>query len=93
MNKKLSRKILAAPYVFWSAAFIVIPLCMVFFYGLTDKTGAFTLENVLAIASPEHRKALFLSIGLFNKEAHRAGVKIRATATDNTIDDTMVMEN
>ncbi len=64
MNKKLSRKILAAPYVFWSAAFIVIPLCMVFFYGLTDKTGAFTLENVLAIASPEHRKALFLSIGL-----------------------------
>ncbi len=64
MNKKLSRKLLAGPYVFWSAAFIVIPLCMVFFYGLTDKTGAFTLENVLSIASPEHRKALFLSIVL-----------------------------
>lgn len=34
------------------------------FYGLTDKTGAFTLANVMAIASAEHSKALWLSIGL-----------------------------
>ena len=47
MNKKL----LAGPYVFWAIMFILIPLGMVFYYGLTDKTGAFTLENVIAIAN------------------------------------------
>ena len=37
--------------------FIIIPLLMIFYYGLTDEDGAFTLENVAAIASPEHLKA------------------------------------
>ncbi len=59
MNKK---KLLGTPYFIWSAMFIVIPLCMVFYYGLTDKSGAFTLENITAIASPEHSKALFLAL-------------------------------
>ena len=49
-------------YLFWSIAFIIIPLCMIFYYGLTDRSGAFTLENIVAIASPEHAKALWLSI-------------------------------
>lgn len=64
MNNKLTRRLLSAPYVVWAAAFIIIPLCMVVFYGITDKTGAFTAENILAIASTEHSKALWLSIGL-----------------------------
>ena len=64
MNKKLHKLLYSGPYLFWSAAFIIIPLCMVFFYGLTDKTGAFTFANVMAIASAEHSKALWLSIGL-----------------------------
>lgn len=59
MNKK---KLLSAPYIFWSAAFILIPLCMVLYYGLTDKTGLFTLENIMAMGSVEHRKALLLSL-------------------------------
>ena len=57
-----NQKAMTAPYLFWSAAFIIIPLCMIFYYGLTDRSGAFTLENILAIASPEHAKALWLSI-------------------------------
>ncbi len=60
MNKKL----LSAPFVFWSALFILVPLGMVFYYGLTDKTGAFTLENVFAISSPEHVKALWEAVKL-----------------------------
>ena len=60
MNKKL----LSAPFIFWSVLFIVVPLCMVFYYGLTDKSGAFTLENIAAIATPEHSKALWESIKL-----------------------------
>lgn len=60
MNKKL----LAGPYLLWMAGFIVIPLLLIVFYGLTDKSGAFTLANVLSIATPEHRKALWLSLEL-----------------------------
>ena len=55
----MNRKMLSIPYLFWSVLFIVVPLCMVFYYGLTDKSGAFTLENIMAIATPEHSKALW----------------------------------
>ena len=64
MNKKLTDQLLSAPYLLWALIFILVPLGMVFYYGLTDKTGAFTIENVAAIMSAEHAKALWLSIGL-----------------------------
>ncbi|MDO5416043.1 MAG: ABC transporter permease [Lachnospiraceae bacterium] len=60
MNKKL----LSGPYLLWMIGFTIIPLALIVFYGLTDKTGAFTLSNVLAIATAEHAKALWLSLGL-----------------------------
>lgn len=60
MNKKL----LSVPFLFWSGLFIIIPLIMVFYYGLTDKNGAFTLENIMAISSPEHLKALWEAVKL-----------------------------
>jgi len=60
MNKKL----LSVPFLFWSGLFIIVPLIMVFYYGLTDKTGAFTLENITAISSPEHLKALWEAVKL-----------------------------
>ena len=61
MNRKASR-FLAYPYIIWMAGFTVIPLLMVFYYGLTDRSGAFTLANILAIGSSEHLKgALALS--------------------------------
>lgn len=64
MNKKgsIKRKLLGTPYFFWSAVFILVPLGMVFYYGLTDHSGAFTLENVLAISTPEHAKALWIAL-------------------------------
>lgn len=55
-------KWLSAPYLLWSAIFIIVPLGMVFYYGLTDKTGAFTLNNIIAITSAGHAKALRLSL-------------------------------
>ena len=61
MNRKASR-FLAYPYIIWMAGFTVIPLLMVFYYGLTDRSGAFTLANILAIGSSEHLKALWLSL-------------------------------
>lgn len=60
----LGRSLLAWPYLLWMAGFILIPLCLILWYGLTDRDGALTLANVLAIADPEHAKALWLSLGL-----------------------------
>ena len=37
---------------------------MIFYYGLTDRSGAFTFENVAAISSPEHMKALITALVL-----------------------------
>ena len=61
MNKK---KLLSGPYFVWMILFTIIPLLVIAWYGFTDRTGAFTLANVRAIASPEHLKALGLSLSL-----------------------------
>ena len=58
----MSKKYFAAPYLVWAVGFIIIPLFMIVFYGFTDRSGAFTLENIVAILSHEHAKALWLSI-------------------------------
>lgn len=63
MNKE-KIKLLSGPYIFWMIGFTVIPLLMIFWYGLTDRSGAFTMANILAIGTPEHRKALLLSLAL-----------------------------
>mgnify|MGYP005898158489 CR=1 FL=1 len=60
----MNKKWLAGPYLVWMVGFIVIPLLLIVYYGLTDKSGAFTLANVLSISTPEHVKALYLSLGL-----------------------------
>lgn len=58
----MNRKYLSCPYIVWAIAFILIPLGMIFYYGFTDQTGAFTLENIMSINTPEHLKALGLSL-------------------------------
>ena len=60
----MSKKLLSGPYLVWMVGFTIIPLALILYYGLTDRTGAFTLENVLAIATAEHAKALWLSLSL-----------------------------
>lgn len=57
-------KWLSLPYIIWAIGFIIIPLIMVFYFGLTDKNSHFTLSNVLAITSPIHAKSLFIALGL-----------------------------
>ena len=60
----MSKKLLSFPYLLWMLGFTIIPLGLIVYFGLTDKTGAFTLANILAIATEEHAKALWLSLGL-----------------------------
>lgn len=60
----LSRSLLSGPYLLWMVGFTLIPLAMIVWYGLTDKSGAFTMANVVSIAAADHLKALWLSLGL-----------------------------
>ncbi len=62
--ESMNKKLLSLPFIFWSAMFVIVPLCMVFYYGLTDKSGAFTFDNILAIATAEHSKALWEALKL-----------------------------
>ena len=65
MNKTVKKNaLLASPYIVWIAAFIIIPLLFILYYGFTDRAGNFTLENVKAIARPEYYEALILSLVL-----------------------------
>ena len=69
MNKEkkyldLGKSLLSGPYLVWMTGFTIIPLLMILWYGLTGRDGAFTLENILSIAEPDHMKALVLSLGL-----------------------------
>ena len=58
------KKGLAAPYIVWIIGGTLIPLGVIAFYGLTDRSGRFTLSNIAAIFGAEHAKALLLSLGL-----------------------------
>ena len=63
MNKARKKNaLLASPYIVWIAAFIIIPLLFICYYGFTDRDGSFTLENIAAITRPEYYKALGLSL-------------------------------
>ncbi|MDO4788818.1 MAG: ABC transporter permease [Johnsonella sp.] len=62
MNKLFAKKTLAFPYILWIAGFTIIPLLLIIFYGLQDKNGNFTLDNILSMGTPEHFKALMISI-------------------------------
>ncbi len=53
-NKPLMARIMAAPHILWSVLFIVAPMMFVFYYAFTDKSGAFTLDNITQLASPSY---------------------------------------
>ena len=56
------RKLLAGPYLFWAVSFVIIPLLMIVYYGLTDKGGHFTFSNLGMMTSQENLKALGLAL-------------------------------
>ena len=48
----MKSKLLACPYIVWMILFTLIPLCIVFYYALTDSvTGQFTIANLASIGS------------------------------------------
>ena len=57
-----NKRFLAGPYLFWSVSFVVIPLLMIFYYGLTNENGSFTWENIAKLTMPENLKALGIAL-------------------------------
>ena len=51
---KNSKRLLAGPYLFWAVSFVIIPLLMIVYYGLTDKEGHFTFSNLGMMTSQEN---------------------------------------
>ncbi len=46
----LKRRLLASPYLIWMTVFIFVPLCIVVYFAFTDKSGAFTLANIMELS-------------------------------------------
>lgn len=57
-----NKRFLAGPYLFWSVSFVVIPLLMIFYYGMTNENGSFTWENIAKLTMPENLKALGIAL-------------------------------
>ena len=57
-------RVAAAPYVAWSAMFIIGPLLFVLFFALTDADGSFTFDNILALPSYSHTFGISLGFSL-----------------------------
>lgn len=44
------KKTLAAPYLVWTAIFVIVPMIMVVYFAFTDHSGAFTFDNIARVA-------------------------------------------
>ncbi len=64
MSKKSSFvfKLAGSPYIVWAIIFILVPLGMVAYYAFTDKSGAFTLDNIIDIS--KYMDTIILSVWL-----------------------------
>ncbi len=59
-KRSIGTVILNAPYLLWAAIFIVVPLFIVVYYTFTNEQGAFTLENIKALA--DYKDTFIVSI-------------------------------
>lgn len=57
-------RLAGAPYIVWAIIFIIVPLCMVAYYAFTDKSGAFTFDNMLDIGKYTDTIVLSVWLGL-----------------------------
>lgn len=61
MNKKsLGQRLLRAPYILWSALFIIVPLFIMGYYALTDAAGNFSFSNFSDLS--RYKNAFLISL-------------------------------
>ena len=61
----MKSKLLSAPYIVWMILFTLVPLCIVFYYALTDSiTGEFTFANLTSMGTylPIFLRSIWLSL-------------------------------
>ncbi len=63
MKSSFSRKLINAPYLLWSALFIIVPLVIVAYYAFTDTNGNFSLEYITKITEYNYRTVIIRSLG------------------------------
>ncbi len=61
MKSSFLRRLINAPYLIWSALFIVVPLVIVGYYAFTDEGGNFTFDYIINIG--EYKEVLLRSLG------------------------------
>lgn len=59
-SKSFANRLIAAPYILWSALFIIVPLLIMFYFALTDANGVFTFTNLSNIG--KYGKAFGISV-------------------------------
>ena len=62
--RNLGRQLFAGPYLLWIIGFILLPLAMIIYYAFTTSGGAFSFDNIAAIADPVHVKSILLALRL-----------------------------
>ena len=55
---------MAYPYIVWLSMFIVLPLLLILYYGLTAVDGTFTLDNFQRFIDPIYLRVLWRSVEL-----------------------------
>ncbi len=63
-RKSIFERAAGAPYLLWSAIFIIAPLLFVLYFAFTDRSGSFTLENILSLSSYSHTFVMSLGFSL-----------------------------
>ncbi len=63
-RSSLKTKLIASPYIVWSALFIIAPLIFVVYYSFTDASGNFTFENIEALSkyTPTFLRSIWFGI-------------------------------
>lgn len=56
------KNLFLAPFCIWAGIFIFVPVVFMFYYGLTDPAGNFTLKNLLMIFQTEFFHSLKMSV-------------------------------
>lgn len=59
-KRSFASRLLGAPYILWASIFMVVPLGIVAYYAFTDKSGAFTLNNLSSLS--DYRDIFLVSV-------------------------------
>ena len=63
-KRSVFERMAEAPYLVWSALFIIAPLLFVVYFAFTDRNGSFTFENITSLSAYSHTFVMSLGFAL-----------------------------